>query len=236
MNEFILNLDTEIFLWINSFHSLFWDIVMKTISGRLTWGVMYLFLIYAIFSTFGWKTTVVMVLMSVLTIVLADQITATVLRPIFERMRPSNPDNPISGIVHIVNDYRGGRYGFPSSHAANTFACATLMSLLFWRLRFSLFMIGWAILVCYSRIYLGVHYPGDLLAGTVIGAMCGAVTFLIGIWIIKGWMGNLRPRKKALIRTTSLEGLNLAYHPVDITICSGFVTLLFILLFSSAVI
>lgn len=236
MNEFIINLDTEIFLWLNSIHSIYWDVVMKIISGRLTWGVMYLFLIYAIIRTFGWKTTLVMVLMTIVTIVLADQITASILRPIFERMRPSNPDNPISGLVHVVNNYRGGRFGFPSSHAANTFACATMMSLLFWRWRFSLFMILWAILVCYSRIYLGVHYPGDLLAGTVIGAMCGALTYMCGAFMTRAWGGNLRPRKQALMRTTNLEGLNVVYHPVDITIGSGIATILFILLFSSAIV
>ena len=95
MNEFIINLDTEIFLWINSFHSLFWDIVMKVVSGKLTWAVMYAVLMYAIFRTFGWKTMTVMTLMAIAAVAIADQVTASLLRPVFERLRPANLENPI---------------------------------------------------------------------------------------------------------------------------------------------
>lgn len=235
MNEFILNLDTEIFLWINSYHSLYWDIVMKMVSGKLTWIIMYAVILYAMFRTFGWKTMVVMAVMSAVAVVIADQVTATILRPIFERLRPANLDNPISHMVHIVGDYRGGRYGFPSCHAANTFAVATLESLLFWRRRFTIFIILWSLLSCYSRIYLGVHYPGDLLAGIVIGSMSGALTYIAGAFAVKAWKGNLLPRKKAYVVTTTLDGHRLAYHPVDEVITSGIVTFVFILLCASAV-
>lgn len=235
MNEFIINLDTEIFLWINSFHSLFWDVVMKMASGKLVWLVMYIALTYAIWRTFGWKTMIVMTLMGALAVTAADQVSASILRPIFERLRPANIENPISDMVHIVGNYRGGRYGFPSCHAANTFALATLMSLLFWRWRFSLFIILWAVLNCYSRIYLGVHYPGDLLAGLVIGCLFGALTFLLGCSLTKWWRGNLSPRKKSMIVTTTLDGYRMHYHPIDVTITSGIITVVFIFLCASSI-
>ena len=90
-----------------------------------------------------------------------------------ERLRPSNPANPISDLVHIVNNYRGGRYGFPSCHASNSFGLAFFLVFLFRKRWLSLFILLWATLNCYTRIYLGVHYPGDLIVGAIIGC-CGA--------------------------------------------------------------
>lgn len=99
-----------------------------------------------------------------------DQICSSVIRPMICRIRPSSPDNPISYFLHFVNEYRGNKYGFPSSHAANTFALATFLSLLFKNRRLMIGLTIWAALVSYSRIYLGVHYPTDILVGALIGS------------------------------------------------------------------
>lgn len=88
---------------------------------------------------------------------------------------PSNPENPLSEMVHIVGGYRGGSYGFPSCHAANSFALASFLTLLFANRKLSLFIFAWAVLNSYSRVYLGVHYPGDLLVGAIIGTVAGLV-------------------------------------------------------------
>lgn len=97
------------------------------------------------------------------------------------RLRPSNPANPLSEMVHIVGGYRGGSYGFPSCHAANSFALASFLILLFANRKLSLFIFAWAVLNSYSRVYLGVHYPGDLLVGAIIGTAAGlAMAFAAG--------------------------------------------------------
>lgn len=94
---------------------------------------------------------------------------------------PSNPENPLSEMVHIVGGYRGGSYGFSSCHAANSFALASFLILLFANRKLSLFIFAWAVLNSYSRVYLGVHYPGDLLVGAIIGTAAGlAMAFAAG--------------------------------------------------------
>lgn len=175
--DFLVEIDTDIFIWLNSRHSSFWDIFMFAVSGKWIWIPLYLSLLYAIQISFGWRTMVLMGVMTALAIFLADQTSASLLRPFFERMRPANPNNPLSEFVHTVNEYRGGRYGFPSSHAANTFALAAITSLIFRRWKFGVIIYLWALVICYSRIYLGVHYPGDILGGLLIGSLFGALCY-----------------------------------------------------------
>lgn len=235
MNEFVLSLDTRIFLWLNSFHSSYWDSVMQMISGKWSWTPVYCSLLYSIWRSYGWKTMLIMLIMCVAAVTAADMITASVIRPAFERLRPANPENPISDLVHIVNDYRGGRYGFPSCHAANTFAVASLMSLLFWRRSFTISILIWALLNCYSRIYLGVHYPGDLLVGAVIGMTCGTISFIIAGLAVKYWKGSVPLRKRDAFIVTIYDGTRFRFRPVDLTAALIGVTVLFILILSAAI-
>lgn len=174
MLEFLNNLDTSLFLRLNSFHSPFWDKTMWFISGKYEWIPLYGVLLAWVIYKFKWKSIWIILTIAVL-ITLADQISTEVFKKGIERLRPThNPE--IRDLVHIVNDYRGGMYGFVSSHAANSFAVAIFFSLVMKLRWFSCSIITWAALVSYSRIYLGVHYPGDILGGALLGIALAFLT------------------------------------------------------------
>lgn len=164
-------LDKQLFLLLNDLHTSWMDPVMFYASKTEVWTPMFLLLLYFIFKDHR-KETWIILLGVALTILLADQITTSIMKPWFGRLRPSwSPD--LSGLVHHVNDYRGGKFGFPSSHAANTFGTAVFLVLTHSLRRWMYLLFVWALFVSFSRIYLGVHYPGDILAGALIGSACG---------------------------------------------------------------
>ena len=244
MQEFAISLDTDIFMWVNSRHNQYWDAFMYVVSSRTAWIPLYAMMLYAIYLSFGWRTMILMGLMTAVAVAAADQISASLLRPLFERLRPSNLDNPISQYVHIVQGHRGGRYGFPSSHAANTFAVATLTSLLFRRKEYTICVILWAIAVCYSRLYLGMHYPGDILAGLSVGAVCGAVCYACAGFVLLLFVKVVPYKHEArqIVATyrrgapsirSRIFGHDITWRPTYLPVATAILTTLLILLYSA---
>ena len=185
MIQYLSELDTQIFLAVNGFHTAAFDQFMWIISSKLVWVPLYAVILALLIHRHGWMAGLMVTAGAVIAVTLADQTCATLIRPWVERMRPSNPDNPLSAMVHLVNGYHGGRYGFPSCHAANTFAFATFMSMVFrYRRIVWVTLFVWALLNCWSRMYLGVHYPGDLLVGALVGTLCGVLAHRLFVWII----------------------------------------------------
>lgn len=231
MLETLQQLDQQLLLTLNGMHAPFWDNFMWIVSAKMTWVPMYATLLYILCRNFNWRVSVLTVVAIALTITYADQICASVIRPLVERMRPSNPNNPISEFVHILHGKRGGRYGFPSCHAANSFALAFIVMFLFKQKFISLFLLGWAILNSYSRIYLGVHYPGDLLAGMVVGLSDAAIIYLLYRYCVKC------PCAEKLLQIEDSDR-HLLNHPQEIrytrsTIYMGTLTLLAIAVYSA---
>lgn len=165
----LVEMDTALLLAINGARAEWADFFMYAFSGKWIWVPLYAAILYVIVRNLHWKVAIGCAVAIALTITFADQIGATVIRPLVCRLRPANLENPVSEFVHIVNGYRGGRYGFPSCHAANTFGLAFFLFYLFRNRALNWFIMIWALLTCYSRSYLGVHYPGDLLAGALVG-------------------------------------------------------------------
>ena len=173
--EWILQLDKQIFLAINGWHNELWDGITCWISGKTTWWPFYVLLLAYMAWTKRWQLFP-MLLFIILVITLADQTSVHLFKNVFQRLRPCH-EPALEGLVHIVNNKCGGQFGFISSHAANT-AGVAFLSLLWIRKRwFTVLMVTWALLVGYSRIYLGVHYPGDIIGGAILGVCIG---FLIG--------------------------------------------------------
>lgn len=178
MFDQLVALDKELFLFLNGLHAPWLDPIMRLITETVFWLPFYLFLLYHIVKEH--KIMSLAILLGItLTILLSDQITSSLMKPFFTRLRPSHEPS-LAGLVHMVNGYKGAMYGFASSHAANTFGTATFLYLLF---RVKKPWMGWLFLwsavVSYTRIYLGVHYPADIAVGAAVGIICGWISYLL---------------------------------------------------------
>jgi undecaprenyl-diphosphatase len=198
----ILESDKKLFLFLNGFYSDFGDTLMFFITRKETWIPLYLILIWYIFKNYRSKGYIIILFM-ILGVVVSDQL-ANVIKDSVQRLRPVYEPS-IQNLVH--NYFRmGGQYGFFSSHAGNAFFVAAFTSIIFKNKIYRNFIIGWALLVSYSRIYLGVHYPLDILGGIVFGVILGWIFYKLMMFVENHFFISRQPkiRKTALPKPDSV--------------------------------
>jgi len=171
--EYLNQLDTQLFMLINESHNAFFDPIMYWLSDKLIWAPMYLLIVFLMVRRYKIRG-VLMLLFVGLVIALCDQMASGILKNTIQRLRPSH-EPALAGLIYISKAGPGGLYGFASSHAANVFGLASFLCfVLDTKFRYlKYWLIIWAILVAYSRVYNGVHYPGDVLVGAFIGITFG---------------------------------------------------------------
>ncbi|MDR2041163.1 MAG: phosphatase PAP2 family protein [Tannerella sp.] len=170
--EWILDCEREAFLWLNGGHTPFWDSFIWLYSGKVVWIPAALWILFTLCYRKAWKESLLILLFLTLVIACCDQFTSSFCKPFFARLRPTHhPD--FCEQVQIIGNYRGGRYGFISGHAANAFGFALFTLLLFRNRLYTTVILLWGLLMAYTRIYMGVHFISDILPGALAGSLFG---------------------------------------------------------------
>ena len=184
--EALSTIDSDLFLFLNGLHADWMDGVMVLITQMWVWLPLYILLLYWTVKQYGKRCWWIFLAVA-LVVLCSDQLSAHVCKPLFQRLRPCyNTD--LQGLIHLPKGMAGGQYGFVSSHAANTFAIAAFLTAAL-RKKYKWMGIAlylWAFISSYSRIYIGYHYPGDILCGAVLGILVGLILWkLFQLLVVK---------------------------------------------------
>ena len=190
--EEVISFDQRLLLALNGSESTYVDNIFMMVTKTGTWVPLLLVLLYILLKNRPWREVLLVVAAMALLLLITDRFSSGFCKPFFHRFRPSH-EPLLEGLVDLVEGRRGGLYGFISSHAANTFGLCAFLALYFRRRLTTLTLLLWACLSSYSRIYLGLHYPGDILAGALFGLLAGSAVYAVMLWASARWLEPLRP-------------------------------------------
>ncbi len=181
MFEELLKYDTQLFIFLNNLGNTSWDGFWLFITDKWSSIPLYAILLFLVFKNFGWKGTLVVCIVAALMITATDQL-ANLFKYGIKRPRPCQVES-LKPIMRFVAD-GCGRFGYFSAHAASSMAAAVFLGLLLKRYYYYLpfFLLFWAFLTAYSRIYVGVHYPLDTLSGMAVGGILGYIFYKLQVW------------------------------------------------------
>jgi len=187
--ESLLQLDKDLLIWFNSSHTQFWDTMMMFFTRIEFWIPFFILVAYQIFKNKSREALWWLIGLFVL-VLIGDLISTHLFKNILQRFRPSHEPS-LYGIVQLVKGYAGDKFGFVSSHSTAVFAFAIYTSKLFKNSIYTVFIILWSLMIVYTRLYLGLHYPGDIIGGILLGLVLGYFMFRISRW----WVYRLYPQK-----------------------------------------
>lgn len=221
----LIDIDKQLMLALNGSESLYMDGVMKIYTSTSVWIPVAVVLLFIVLKNNTPRNSILVILTVALTIFACDQISSGVVKPLVGRLRPSH-DPEFMHLIDTFNGYRSGSYSFTSSHACNSFGIFTIISLLIRNRTLSLTLLLWACINSFSRIYLGVHYPGDILCGAILGSAIGGLIYMLYSFIHK------KIDKKTSCVTSNYTRTGYLVDDAHIMTSSIYLTFVFITIFA----